>query len=69
MDVLVSNAGSTWQGRIGEVEETTLRQSFELNFFAHQKAAQAAVSIMKRQGTGGVLLFNASASTSEPART
>ena len=37
-----------------------LRQSFELNFFAHQSVARRAVAVMLAQGTGGVLLFNAS---------
>ena len=60
IDILVSNAGAAWQGRIGEVDEKTLRDSFELNFFAHQSVAQNAVRIMRAQGTGGCLLFNVS---------
>ena len=40
---MVSNAGAAWQGRIGEVDEAVLRKSFELNFFGHQRVAQAAV--------------------------
>src|SRR5262249_24986253 len=32
VDIVVSNAGAAWQGRIGEVDEDVLRQSFELNF-------------------------------------
>lgn len=66
VDILVSNAGAAWQGRIGEVEETILRQSFELNFFAHQKMAQGAVKIMRTQGTGGCLLFNVSKQAVNP---
>src|SRR6185369_16515672 len=46
VDIVVSNAGAAWQGKIGEVDEAKLRESFELNFFAHQKIAQAGVSIM-----------------------
>jgi NAD(P)-dependent dehydrogenase (short-subunit alcohol dehydrogenase family) len=53
----VSNAGAAWQGRIGEVDEAVLRQSFELNFYGHQRVAQAAVRVMLAQGTGGCLLF------------
>ena len=34
VDIVVSNAGAAWQGRIGEVDEAMLRKSFELNFFA-----------------------------------
>jgi rhamnose utilization protein RhaD (predicted bifunctional aldolase and dehydrogenase)/NAD(P)-dependent dehydrogenase (short-subunit alcohol dehydrogenase family) len=66
LDILISNAGAAWQGRIGEVDEAVLRQSFELNFFAHQRVAQAAVKIMLAQGTGGCLLFNASKQAINP---
>jgi len=66
VDILVSNAGAAWQGRIGEVSDALLRQSFELNFFAHQTVAQEAVRIMLRQGTGGVLLFNLSKQAVNP---
>ena len=64
----MSNAGAAWQGRIGEVDDETLRQSFELNFFAHQCVAQNAVRVMRAQGTGGVLLFNASKQAVNPGR-
>ena len=48
------------------MDDATLRKSFELNFFAHQYVAQAAVQIMRRQGTGGVLLFNVSKQAINP---
>jgi NAD(P)-dependent dehydrogenase (short-subunit alcohol dehydrogenase family) len=60
LDIVVSNAGAAWQGKIGEVPDAVLRESFELNFFAHQAVAQNAVRIMLAQGTGGCLLFNVS---------
>jgi rhamnose utilization protein RhaD (predicted bifunctional aldolase and dehydrogenase)/NAD(P)-dependent dehydrogenase (short-subunit alcohol dehydrogenase family) len=66
VDVVVSNAGAAWQGRIGEIDETVLRQSFELNFFAHQRVARNAVRIMLAQGTGGALLFNVSKQAVNP---
>jgi rhamnose utilization protein RhaD (predicted bifunctional aldolase and dehydrogenase)/NAD(P)-dependent dehydrogenase (short-subunit alcohol dehydrogenase family) len=66
VDILVSNAGAAWQGKIGEVDESVLRKSFELNFFAHQKMAQGAVKIMRAQGTGGCLLFNVSKQAVNP---
>ncbi|MFI4988980.1 MAG: bifunctional aldolase/short-chain dehydrogenase, partial [Alphaproteobacteria bacterium] len=66
VDILVSNAGAAWQGRIGEVSDATLRQSFELNFFAHQTVARHAVAIMCAQGTGGCLLFNTSKQAVNP---
>jgi NAD(P)-dependent dehydrogenase (short-subunit alcohol dehydrogenase family) len=66
LDILISNAGAAWQGRIGEVDEKILHQSFELNFFGHQRAAQEAIRIMLAQGTGGCLLFNVSKQAINP---
>ncbi|MGB7253712.1 MAG: bifunctional aldolase/short-chain dehydrogenase [Xanthobacteraceae bacterium] len=66
VDIVVSNAGAAWQGRIGEVAEDIMRKSFELNFYGHQRVAQAAVKIMLAQGTGGGLLFNVSKQAVNP---
>src|SRR5258705_908337 len=66
VDIAVSNAGAAWQGRIGAVDEAILRQSFELNFYGHQRVAQNAVRIMLAQGTGGCLLFNVSKQAVNP---
>ena len=66
VDIVVSNAGAAWQGRIGDVDDATLRKSFELNFFSHQRVAQNAVRIMLAQGTGGCLLFNTSKQAINP---
>jgi NAD(P)-dependent dehydrogenase (short-subunit alcohol dehydrogenase family) len=66
LDILVSNAGAAWTGRIGEVPEDVLRASFELNFFGHQRVAQAAVNVMLGQRQGGCLLFNASKQALNP---
>jgi rhamnose utilization protein RhaD (predicted bifunctional aldolase and dehydrogenase)/NAD(P)-dependent dehydrogenase (short-subunit alcohol dehydrogenase family) len=66
VDIVVSNAGAAWQGRIGEVDEQVLRESFEVNFYGHQRVAQNAVRIMLAQGTGGCLLFNVSKQAVNP---
>jgi rhamnose utilization protein RhaD (predicted bifunctional aldolase and dehydrogenase)/NAD(P)-dependent dehydrogenase (short-subunit alcohol dehydrogenase family) len=66
VDIAVSNAGAAWQGRIGEVDEAVMRKSFELNFYGHQRVAQAAVHIMLAQKTGGCLLFNVSKQAVNP---
>jgi rhamnose utilization protein RhaD (predicted bifunctional aldolase and dehydrogenase)/NAD(P)-dependent dehydrogenase (short-subunit alcohol dehydrogenase family) len=66
VDIVVSNAGAAWQGRIGEVDEEILRKSFELNFYGHQRVAQNAVRLMLAQGTGGCLLFNVSKQAINP---
>ncbi|HKW55437.1 MAG TPA: SDR family oxidoreductase, partial [Stellaceae bacterium] len=68
VDIVVSNAGAAWQGSVGEVDDATLRRSFELNFFAHQSVAQHATRIMRAQGTGGCLLFNTSKQAVNPGR-
>ena len=65
-DIVVSNAGAAWTGRIGDVADDVLRKSFELNFFAHQNVAQAAIAVMRAQGTGGALLFNISKQAVNP---
>src|ERR1041384_6767610 len=66
VDIVVSNAGAAWQGRIGEVDEEVLRKSFELNFYGHQRVAQNAVRLMLAQRTGGCLLFNVSKEAINP---
>ena len=66
VDIVVSNAGAAWQGEIGELDDAVLRQSFELNFFAHQSVASNAVRLFKLQGTGGALLFNTSKQAINP---
>jgi NAD(P)-dependent dehydrogenase (short-subunit alcohol dehydrogenase family) len=67
LDILVSNAGATPpQGKIGGVDEAEMHKSFALNFYGHQRAAQAAVKIMLAQGTGGCLLFNVSKQAINP---
>ena len=66
VDIVISNAGAAWESPIATMDDALLRKSFELNFFAHQTVAQNAVRIMKQQGTGGVLLFNASKQAVNP---
>ncbi|MBT5809347.1 MAG: SDR family oxidoreductase, partial [Rhodospirillaceae bacterium] len=68
VDVVASNAGAAWQGRIGDVDDAVLRKSFELNFFGHQNVAQAAVHVMRAQETGGALLFNTSKQAVNPGQ-
>ncbi|MCW5773115.1 MAG: bifunctional aldolase/short-chain dehydrogenase [Rhodospirillaceae bacterium] len=68
LDIAISNAGAAWQGRIGDVDDAVLRQSFELNFWGHQAVAQNAVRLMRTQGTGGCLLFNVSKQAVNPGK-
>jgi len=68
VDIVVSNAGAAWQGAIGTISDKILRDSFELNFFAHQSVAKNAVRIMTAQNTGGCLLFNTSKQSINPGK-
>jgi len=68
VDIVVSNAGAAWQGAIADVDESVLRQSFELNFWAHQRIAGMAVKVMREQGLGGCLLFNTSKQAVNPGQ-
>jgi rhamnose utilization protein RhaD (predicted bifunctional aldolase and dehydrogenase)/NAD(P)-dependent dehydrogenase (short-subunit alcohol dehydrogenase family) len=66
VDVVVSNAGAAWSGAIATISDDLLRESFELNFFAHQLIAQNAVRVMRWQETGGAILFNISKQAINP---
>jgi rhamnose utilization protein RhaD (predicted bifunctional aldolase and dehydrogenase)/NAD(P)-dependent dehydrogenase (short-subunit alcohol dehydrogenase family) len=68
LDILVSNAGAAWTGEMIDLPEATLRQSFELNFFAHQAFSQAAAQVMRTQGRGGQILFNVSKQAVNPGK-
>jgi NAD(P)-dependent dehydrogenase (short-subunit alcohol dehydrogenase family) len=77
LDIVVSNAGAAWTGPIATLPEAELRASFELNLFAHQSVAQAAVAVFRLQDRaadaaadhaplGGQLLFNVSKQALNP---
>jgi rhamnose utilization protein RhaD (predicted bifunctional aldolase and dehydrogenase)/NAD(P)-dependent dehydrogenase (short-subunit alcohol dehydrogenase family) len=66
LDIVVSNAGAALTGMMAEMPDEVLRKSFEINFFAHQNVARAAVAVMKRQKLGGALLFNVSKQAVNP---
>ena len=66
VDILVSNAGAAFQGRMVNVADSVLQKAFALNFYAHHYVARAAVRIMEQQGTGGALLFNVSKQAVNP---
>ncbi len=66
LDIVVSNAGIALSGRMSDLPTEVLRKSFEVNFFGHQLVSQAALGIMKKQGMGGVLLYNVSKQALNP---
>ena len=65
LDAVVSNAGKAFHGPIDEAT-SHLKASIDINLLSHQYLASAAVSVMKTQGLGGCLLFNASKSAFNP---
>ena len=66
MDILVSNAGAAWQGNIGTVSDEIIKESFDLNFYAHQYLSQESIKILLTQKTEGVLLYNISKQSVNP---
>ena len=77
LDIVVSNAGAAWTGEMSTIHESILRESFELNFFAHQNVAQAAIRLFRIQDSlcketsknlGGQLLFNISKQSINPGK-
>lgn len=77
LDILVSNAGAAIGGDIATLPDKALRDSFELNFFAHQALAQAVVAVFRDQtagrgtrglGDAGQILLNVSKQAVNPGR-
>jgi len=68
LDILVSNAGAAISGDVATLPDAVLRQSFELNFFAHMAFSQAATAVFKTQGRGGQILFNVSKQAVNPGK-
>lgn len=66
IDGVISNAGIAAQGAIEDTSTEALQKSFGINFYAHHWVASAAVHVMKIQGRGGFLLFNASKAAFNP---
>lgn len=65
VDIVVSNAGRAYTGPI---EDSTghLRASLDVNLMSHQYISAAALRVMRDQGSGGCLLYNASKSAFNP---
>ena len=68
VDVLISNAGAAFQGSMDVLDETILRKSFEINFYSHQNITSLVVQLMKKQNTGGSIMFNISKQAINPGK-
>ena len=68
LDGIVSNAGVAPQAAIDTVATDELKGCFDVNFFSHQYLASATVAVLRAQGKGGFLLFNASKAAFNPGK-
>ena len=77
LDILISNAGSAWEGELSNLDDYILEKSMKLNFYAHHYAAQQSIEIFKKQDylvpktnekLGGQLLFNISKQALNPGK-
>lgn len=66
IDGVVSNAGVAPQAPIRDSGPDILGPCIAVNLLAHQWVASAAVRVMRAQGSGGFLLFNASKAALDP---
>jgi rhamnose utilization protein RhaD (predicted bifunctional aldolase and dehydrogenase)/NAD(P)-dependent dehydrogenase (short-subunit alcohol dehydrogenase family) len=66
LDGVVSNAGTAPQAPIHACPPEVFEDSLAINLTAHQWVAAAAARVMRAQGTGGYLLFNASKAAFNP---
>lgn len=68
LDILVSNAGTAPQGAMLEMGVEKLRESFEINFFAHWQLASRVGRMFLKQENKGQMLFNISKQAVNPGR-
>ncbi|MCA9709287.1 MAG: SDR family oxidoreductase, partial [Myxococcales bacterium] len=66
LDGVVSNAGTAPQAPIDRCPPEVLQDSLAINLLAHQWVASAVTAVLRAQGMGGFLLFNASKAAFNP---
>jgi rhamnulose-1-phosphate aldolase/alcohol dehydrogenase len=68
LDVLVSNAGVAHVGAIDRLALKDWERSLAVNTTGHFLVVREALELMKRQGTGGSLVFNATKNVTAPGK-
>ena len=68
LDVLVSNAGISSFGTLDVLPLADWERAFAVNTRGHFLVSRAAIRIMKQQGRGGSIVFNASKNVTAPGK-
>ncbi len=68
VDVVVSNAGISSFGSLDTLSASDWDRSFAVNARGHFLVSRAALRVLKRQGTGGSIVFNASKNVTAPGK-
>jgi len=68
VDVVVSNAGISSFGKLDSLSTADWDRAFAVNARGHFLVSRAALRIMKEQGTGGSIVFNASKNVTAPGK-
>ena len=66
IDVLVNNAGFALAGFLEDISLDELRRQFETNFFGHVAVTKAVLPIMRRQGSGHIIMVGSIAGRCAP---
>ena len=57
-----------FQGAIESVNSKIIKNSYDVNFLSHQNISQLVVQAMKKQNTGGLILYNLSKQAINPGK-
>jgi rhamnulose-1-phosphate aldolase/alcohol dehydrogenase len=68
VDIVVSNAGISSFGALDVLETKDWDRSFAVNARGHFFVARASLRVMKQQGLGGSIVFNASKNVTAPGK-
>ena len=68
LDVVVSNAGISSFGSLDVLPAAEWDRAFAVNARGHFLVSRAAIRLMKEQGTGGSIVFNASKNVTAPGK-
>ena len=68
VDIVVSNAGISSFGSLDVLDVKDWDRSFAVNARGHFLVSRAALRILKQQGTGGSIVFNASKNVTAPGK-